>query len=215
MAPPLNNDWTGERTTQELSGSHVTVVAVFRDDPAAQRGLEALRGAGFGRDTVSLVTTGTEAGEEIPSQAASEQAAGAAAQGAAIGGVAGGVLAGLVGAGLLAIPGAGPLLAAGWLASAAGGMLAGGAAGGWIGATTQIGVPEDVAKRYQDLVSQGNRLVMVLAEKGNGERLATDVLTRAGAGDVHSYPYLAQPGGTPGARSSVVEHSAEDLPGEV
>ncbi|HET9016018.1 MAG TPA: general stress protein [Thermomicrobiaceae bacterium] len=210
-APEDSMSWTGERLTKEFARDYVTVVAVFPNVEEAHRGLRALRDAGFDRDDLALVAKGTDATSEIPAQAASDQAAHRAAAGAAIGGVTGGLIMGLIGAGLLVVPGAGPFLAAGWIATAVGGALTGGAAGGWIGATTQIGVPEDVSRRYQDLISQGHQLVMVLAQKGDLESRARQVLSGAGASDVQAFPYVAAPGGRPGASPSVEGHPLEDV----
>jgi len=130
--PGDTGGWNRDKLQAALRGGYRTVIGVFPSVDDARAGLERLHRAGFDRDMLSLVTRGTDAAAEIPSQAASEQASGSSLAGALGGGVVGGVLGGLVGAGLLAIPGAGPLLAAGWLASALGGAAVGAGAGGWI-----------------------------------------------------------------------------------
>lgn len=184
-----------------LTESHRTVVGVFDTVDAAQVALDALDQVGIPRDAISLVSRGSDAAEEIPSQAASEEASGGAATGAVLGGVGGGVLAGLVGAGLLAIPGAGPLLAAGWLVSALGGAAVGASAGGLIGAMVRLGVPEDLAKHYQDLAKQGHYLVMVLAQEGDEEAEVERLLQKHGANDVARYHYQVRPDQFPGSET--------------
>lgn len=71
----------------------------------------------------------------------------------------------LVGLGALAIPGIGPVMLAGAaataLASAISGGVIGGVAGSLAGGLVGLGIPADRATVYNDLVSQGNYLVMV------------------------------------------------------
>lgn len=209
VVPGDADGWNRDKIRKSLEGDVNTVIGVFPDVESAERGLSNLRKAGFDEDVLSLVARGSDAADEVPSQAASEKAGKSALAGAAIGGVGGGVLAGLIGAGLLAIPGAGPLLAAGWLASALGGAAVGAGAGGWIGAIAQLGVPEDVARRYIEQVSQGQYLVMVLAKRGQEEQAARQALQDGGAESVESYEYQVRPEAFPGSESP-----AERPPGD-
>ncbi len=186
MVLPSDADWEGAETRRAIQGGkYHTVVAVFPDFDTAERAVGTLHQAGFTPDEVSLVARGTEAASEIPSQAESEHAV----QGAERGAIVGGILGGLAGVAALAIPGVAPIAAAGWLAAALGGAAAGAAAGGLIGAMSEMGVPEDVARRYGHQVSEGNFLVMVVAEEGEREQNASRILTESGSGDVESYPY--------------------------
>lgn len=197
---PVNtgrNDSGGQKTLHE---GRYTVVGVFARIEDAEQALRALHDAGFSRKDLSLVTKGTEAAEEIPSQAESERAV----QGAEKGAVIGGILGGLVGVAALAIPGVGPIAAAGWLA-ALGGAAVGAAAGGLIGALAKLGVPEDVAQRYAQQLTQGNVLVMVHVQDKNGEAIASRLLGEAGSEDVVSYPYEAHPEEIPGDETYLAE----------
>ncbi len=213
VLPGDANDKT-RKTEQGIKGDRHTVIGVYRDSDHAEEALVALNDAGFGHDDVALVFSHSDAAEEIPSQAASERGSDSAPAGAAIGGVTGGVVGGLIGAGLLAIPGAGPFLAAGWLVSAAGGAGVGAAAGGWLGAITQIGVPEDVGERYEQQMAQGGWLVMVLADKGGREQKAMEVLDETGARAVDSYPYQVRTDQFPGDETPYDETVVNDASGE-
>ena len=204
--PGDTGGWNRDKLQATLAGGYRTVIGVFPSVDDARSGLERLHSAGFDRDMLSLVTRGTDAAAEIPSQAASDQASSSSLAGALGGGVVGGVLGGLVGAGLLAIPGAGPLLAAGWLASALGGAAVGAGAGGWIASVAGLGVPKDLAAHYKQLVEQGNFLVMVLAKEGEQVTTAERLLDEADARDIASYRYQAHPEAFPGSESPAEDH---------
>ncbi|MGE5541133.1 MAG: DUF3341 domain-containing protein [Bacillota bacterium] len=118
------------------------------------------------------------------------------AEGAGKGAVVGGAVGALAGIAAVAgvIPVVGPLFAAGPLAAALGltgaigttaaGALTGAAAGGLIGALGNMGVGEEHAQRYADLVHAGDILVAVYAPE------ETDVATLfrdAGAMETESY----------------------------
>lgn len=186
MVLPGDADRKEAETRRAIQGGkYHTVVAVFPDFDTAENSLRTLQQAGFTSDEISLVARGTEASSEIPSQAESERAV----EGAGKGAIAGGILGGLVGVAALAIPGVAPIAAAGWLAAALGGAAVGAASGGLIGAMAEMGVPEDVARRYGEQVSEGRFLVMVVAEEGTREQDARRILTGAGSKDVERYPY--------------------------
>lgn len=186
MVLPGDAERKGAATRKALQGDQYhTIVGVFPDFDSAERGVESLQQAGFTSSEVSLIARGTEASSAIPSQAESDHAVHGAEKGAVIGGI----LGGLVGVAALAIPGVAPVVAAGWLAAALGGAAVGAASGGLIGAMAEMGVPEDVAKRYGKQVSEGNYLVMVLAEEGSRTEDACERLTAAGSADVETYPY--------------------------
>ncbi len=189
------------KTDHAVSANSHTVIGVFADSDDAEEGLVTLRDAGFSKDNLSLVFSHSDAADEVRSQAASERGGDSTVGGVVVGGVTGGVISGLIGAGLLAIPGAGPFLAAGWLVSAAGGAGVGAAAGGWLGAITRIGVPEDVAARYEEEMAAGSWVVMALADQGDDENEAQSLLRDAGARRVDSYPYQVRPDQFPGSET--------------
>lgn len=180
-------------------GGYHTVVGVFDDDSLTEKAINALYDAGFTVEQVSLVAQGTGASDEIPSEAEADRAAGGAGRGIAIGGISGGVLSALLGLGALAVPGVGPVITAGWVGSVIGGAAAGAALGGWIGSMARLNVPEDLAHQYAKQLSEGNCMVMVLAEKGNRESVAESALADAGAVHVESYPFEARPEQFPGS----------------
>ncbi len=205
MVLPGDAEHKTRKTEQGISGDMHTVIGVFADSGAADEGLVALRDAGFSKEDLSLVFSHSDAAEEINSQASAEKGGQSVLGGVTIGGVTGGVIAGLIGAGLLAIPGAGPFLAAGWLVSAAGGVGVGAAAGGWLAAITRLGVPEDVAQRYEGEMAEGGWLVMALAGTGQPERDAQAAMRDAGARMVDSYPFQVRPEEFPGAETPYAE----------
>jgi ribosomal 30S subunit maturation factor RimM len=78
--------------------------------------------------------------------------------------------------------------------------------GGWIGSMAELNVPKDLARQYAKQISEGNQIVMVLAEHGNRESVAERALADAGAVHVESYPYEARPDEFPGAEKVVPAH---------
>ncbi len=187
-------------------GGYHTVVGVFDNDGLTEKAINALYDAGFAVEQVSLVAQGGGASDEIPSEAEADRAAGGAGRGIAIGGISGGVLSALVGLGALAVPGVGPVITAGWIGSILGGAAAGAAMGGWIGSMARLNVPKDLAHQYAKQISEGNYIVMVLAERGNRESVAERALADAGAVHVESYPYEARPDEFPGAEKIIPAH---------
>lgn len=68
-----------------------------------------------------------------------------------------------------------------------------------------MGVPEDVSRQYGDQVSKGNYLIMVVAEKGEQEQNASQILAGAGSNDVESYPYQVRTRKFPGDETYMAE----------
>jgi uncharacterized protein (TIGR02271 family) len=159
------------------------VIGVFDNYPESRAAVERMINAGIDRDQISLVTRDHDKIRDDATEHTSGAAKGAGV-GAALGGV-GGLIAGLAG---LAIPGIGPILAAGPIAAALGGALGGAglgaAAGGLIGALTDMGVPEDDARHYEDQVRQGKILVTVRADNDNEADRASEIMLVQGAVDV-------------------------------
>jgi uncharacterized protein (TIGR02271 family) len=161
------------------------VIGVFDNSSEARAAVERMIDAGIDRDEISLVTRDSDH-EKIRADATEHKsgAAKGAGVGAALGGV-GGLIAGLAG---LAIPGIGPILAAGPIAAALAGALGGAglgaAAGGLIGALTDMGVPEEDARHYEDQVRQGKILVTVRADNDNEADRASEIMLVQGAVDV-------------------------------
>lgn len=210
MVLPGDSEWNREAIRKARSGDYHTVVGVFSRPDAAERALIALNQAAFTGEDVSLVASGSGAADEILSQASAERTV----EGTTRGVVAGGVLGGLIGVGALVIPGAAPIAVAGLLAAWLEGMFAGAFFGGIVGALVEHGVPQDVARRYEKQMSQGDDLVMVLAKQGHREELARQLLREAGSDDVQSYPYQARPEQFPGHETEVEAAAARIATGE-
>ncbi|HEY9500603.1 MAG TPA: YsnF/AvaK domain-containing protein [Pyrinomonadaceae bacterium] len=170
------------------------VVGLFDSRSEAHSTVQQLVYSGFDREDISLVSQDTDrqsndgkihpgiSGSDlsIPKDDTSGALKGAGI-GAALGGI-GGLLAGMAG---LAIPIIGPIVAAGPIAAALtaalGGAGLGAATGGLIGALTDMGVPEDEAKHYQDQVGRGKTLVVVRASDDDSAERAADILESSGA----------------------------------
>jgi stress response protein YsnF len=161
------------------------VIGLFDNSSQAQQAIERMINAGIDRDQISLVTRDSD--HDKRRDATTEHTSGAgkgAGIGAALGGV-GGLIAGIAG---LAIPGIGPIIAAGPIAAAIGGALGGAglgaAAGGLIGALTDMGIPEEEARDYEDQVRQGKILVTVRADNDDEADRASNIMQLQGALDV-------------------------------
>jgi uncharacterized protein (TIGR02271 family) len=167
------------------------VIGIFHNENDAQAAVHGLIERGFTRDDIGYISRDRREGAvrgneraDIDRGGKTSGAAAGAGVGAAIGGV-GGLLAGLAG---LAIPGIGPLLAAGPIAAALGGAgvgaVAGGVTGGIIGALTDMGVPENEAKEYEEGVRRGGTLLTVRAEDAGEAERAAEIMRAHSATDV-------------------------------
>jgi hypothetical protein len=174
---------------------HTTAIGVFTERAQADRALEALHNAGFTDDMIGFIQrdlrnadTRRAATDATEMPATADDKAGAAATGA----VGGGILGGLLGAAAaLVIPGIGPAIAGGILITTLGGAAIGAVAGGLIGALTNMGIPEDEARYYQQELKAGRTLVTVNA--GDRYNEAVTILRGQGAYDVHAQPGSQQP----------------------
>jgi len=165
-----------EARTAGVTGE--TVVGLFADLPAAERGIQALKAAGFAEQQIGVAARDKQQQQDL-TEGTGAQAAEGAATGAVSGGVLGGVVGLLAGVGALAIPGIGPIIAGGAFASTLAGAGIGAAAGGIIGALAGMGVPEEDAKHFERGFQQGGVLVTVTAD-GDVER-AREALRASGA----------------------------------
>jgi hypothetical protein len=156
----------------------VTVVGLFADQPAAERGIQALKAAGFSDQQIGVAVRDKQQQKELTESTGAQVAEGAA-KGAVGGGVLGGVVGLLAGVGALVIPGIGPIIAGGTLASTLAGAGIGAAAGGLIGALTSMGVPEENAKHFERGFQQGG--VLVTVEAGADAERARQALLVSGA----------------------------------
>ena len=171
---PRNQDT--QSRTPGVAGE--TVVALFADQPAAERGIQALKAAGFTEQQIGVAVRDKEQQKEISEGTGTQTAEGAAA-GAMGGGVVGGVIGLLAGVGALVIPGVGPIIAAGALASTLTGAGIGAAAGGLIGALAGMGVPDEDAKHFERGFQEGG--VLVTVEAGSDAARARRALIQSDA----------------------------------
>lgn len=155
-----------------------TVVGLFADLPAAQRGIEALKAAGYSEQQIGVAVRDKQQQQDLTGGTGTQAAEGATT-GAVGGGVVGGVLGLLAGVGALAIPGIGPIIAGGALASTLAGAGIGAAAGGIIGALAGMGVPAEDARHFDRGFQQGGVLVTVAA--GAEAERVRQVLLASGA----------------------------------
>jgi uncharacterized protein (TIGR02271 family) len=165
-----------ETRTSGVAGE--TVVGLFADQPAAERGIEGLKVAGFSEQQIGVAVRDQQQQKDLTEGTGAQTAEGAAT-GAVSGGVLGGVVGLLAGVGALVIPGIGPIIAGGALASTLAGAGIGAAAGGIIGALAGMGVPEEDARHFERGFKQGGVLVTVSA--GADAELARESLLADGA----------------------------------
>jgi hypothetical protein len=154
-----------------------TIVALFADQSAAERGIEGLKAAGFSEQEIGVAARDKQQQKDL-TETTGTQAAEGAAKGAVGGGVLGGLVGLLTGVGALVIPGIGPIIAGGALASTLAGAGIGAAAGGLIGALVGLGVPEEDAQHFERGFQEGGVLVTVVAGADTEEAL--DVILACG-----------------------------------
>ncbi len=169
-----------------------TVVGIFPTRPQAESAINELHRLGFTEQQIGYVVRdaqGHAQGNVTPDETRT-------AHGAIGGAVSGGVLGGIIGAASsLLIPGFGPAIAGGILAATLGGAAIGAAAGSLIGALTQMGVPEEEARYYQNEFEAGRILVTVYAP--GHQREVVDILRRNGAYDAGTQQGPQDSVGTP------------------
>ena len=140
-------------------------VGTFATREDAEYALRELRDAGFNMDRVSVVAKDIESTDNIGGaevKPANEQAKGGAAAGATAGAATGGLMGLIGGLGAIALPGVGVAAELGIvLANTLLGSGIGAAGGGFVGALIGWGIPEDRAKYYDEMLSQGRYVVLM------------------------------------------------------
>lgn len=140
-------------------------IGTFTTREDAEYALRELRDAGFNMDRVSVIAQNPESTENLGGaevKSSGEQAKGGAAVGATTGAATGGLFGLIGGLGALAIPGVGAAAELGIvLANALLGGGIGAAGGGLVGALIGWGIPEDRAKYYDQLLSEGRYIVLM------------------------------------------------------
>jgi len=168
-----------------MAGKNTAAFGIYRSRSEVERGIEALRTAGFRAEDVSVLVPENVGTKDFAHEKATKAPEGASS-GAGTGAVIGGVLGWLAGIGTIAIPGVGPLIAAGPIMAALAGAGVGGAVGGLTGALVGMGIPEYEAKRYEGMIKEGGYLVSVHADNSEWTRKAKKVLEESGAEDISS-----------------------------
>lgn len=155
-----------------------TAIGVFADRARAGAALDELRKAGFAADQLGFVVRDRNVTERTPLPAGIGELNLMPSTGA--GAMGGGLIGGIAGAAVsLLIPGLGPALAGGMLLATLGGVAMGAFAGGFVGSLIHIGVPEEEAHRYQDMLTDGHSIVSVRAPERYEEALK--ILAQHGA----------------------------------
>lgn len=155
-----------------------TVIGIFQDRFDVEAAIDELEDLGFSPKDVSVVVKeGVTVTDDSGSKGGS--VAEGAVSGAATGGVLGGLAGLLIGIGALAIPGVGAFLVGGPIAAALGltgaaattisGATTGALAGGLVGGLIGLGIPEDVARVYEQRVREGAVLLAVPTNTPAGE----------------------------------------------
>lgn len=148
-------------TTEQFG--HAIGTFATRED--AEFALQELQNSGFNMDRVSIVAKNVESTDKIGGaevKSASEQAQGGAAAGATAGAMTGGLMGLIGGLGVIALPGVGAVAELGIvLANTLLGSGIGAASGGFIGALVGWGVPEDRARYYDEMLSQGRYVILM------------------------------------------------------
>lgn len=174
-----------------------TVLASFDNTAEAEKVVDALNRRGISSRDIGVIAK--EGVVTEPIGATEENPAGArvtegALSGATAGGVIGGLAGLILGLSAITIPGLGALLIGGPIAAALGltgaaattvsGATTGAVAGGLIGALSGLGVPRDVAQRYEDRVREGGVILAIPAATEADAEEIRDMLENSGASDV-------------------------------
>jgi hypothetical protein len=168
-----------------MAGDNTAVFGIYPNSTAVERGVAALKDAGFRATDISVLFPENVGTKDFAHEKGTKAPEGAST-GAGTGMVVGGTLGWLVGIGALAIPGVGPFIAAGPIMAALAGAGVGGAVGGIGGALIGMGIPEYEAKRYEGRVLEGGILLSVHSDSSEWTSKAKAILEETGAEDIAS-----------------------------
>jgi hypothetical protein len=168
-----------------MTDKKTAVFGLYPSVDQAELAAEALVGAHFSNEDVSVLMADNESTKDFAHEKHTKAPEGTTT-GAAAGGTIGGTLGLLAGIGALAIPGVGPFIAAGPIMGALAGLGVGGAVGGVVGALVGMGIPEYEAKRYEGRLKEGGVLLSVHCSTSEEIARAKDILKRTGASDIAS-----------------------------
>ena len=169
------------------------ILGVFSDPSHADKVVTDLKRRGLDFKNISIISKDLEwAGNAHGKE---EQVAKGVLAGAGTGAALGALTGLLVGLGTVTIPGLGPLLIAGPLASMLGitgaaastltGAAGGALAGGLVGALAGLGLPRDVAVKYEERIRQGAVILAVTVYTMEDEEQVMEMYERHDAEDIH------------------------------
>src|SRR6188768_2336162 len=168
-----------------MAGKNTAVFGIYPSYETVDRGVDALRAAGYRNTDISVLFPENEGTKDFAHEKGTKAPEGATT-GAGTGAVVGGTLGWLAGIGALAIPGLGPFIAAGPIMAALAGVGVGGAVGGLTGALIGMGIPEFEAKRYEGRIKEGGILLSVHCDDSDWTKKAKEILEQSGGQDVTS-----------------------------
>ncbi|MDJ0616577.1 MAG: DUF1269 domain-containing protein [Calothrix sp. MO_192.B10] len=158
-------------------------VGIFSSRLDTEIALQELKDNGFPMEQVSVIAKDAEREEDLAGVEVKESAENEAGKNTVVGAIAGSTFGGitglLVGLGTLAIPGIGPIMLAGAEAAALVTAFAGGAIGAVTGGLIGLGIPEERAEFYSDLIADGYYLTIIKGSEAD-IRLAQIILGRRG-----------------------------------
>lgn len=157
------------------------VTGLFADSKHAGEAAGELKGQGYG--DISVVAKDDHSGKTDTHDVNQDTTDGAAA-GTTAGAVIGGLATFFAGVAPVVLPGVGIVL--GPLATVLAGAAAGAAAGSIVGGLVDQGIPENVAKDYEERVKAGEVLVAVANDKDEHHAEIMAILTKHGATDVNT-----------------------------
>lgn len=158
-----------------------SMLCIVPDAVLAEQVLADLRSVGFLSQEISVLCPELTVTRDFVREQDTE-ASGTASTGASA--TLGGALFWLACSGSLALPGAGPLIAAGPILVVLSAEALGADVDGVAGCLIDLGVPELVARQYEQRLNAGNVLISVLVTDAQREELARDVLERNRAEDI-------------------------------
>lgn len=178
-----------------------TIIGVFSSADDAENLVDELEIKGYNSKEMSIIAKdNAHLYKKVGSKGGAVTSG--AVSGATAGGVIGGLAGLLIGLGAIAIPGIGGLLIGGPLAAALGltgaaattvsGATTGILAGGLVGGLVALGIPEDVARVYEERVREGAVLLAVPVKGMDQAHEVRDMFTRHQAAQVRTLDQLAR-----------------------
>ncbi len=161
------------------------ITGIFRDRATAERVVDQLRAAGFSKDRIALLTTGTSerrAEKTIPITDSERPGVGTA-MGAAVGGAIGAASGASLGAAAasLLVPGVGPVMVIGLLGAAVlggAGVVTGAVAGETLEAALGEGLPHEDLYVYEEALRRGHSVVLAYADDSDFGGRAKEIMQR-------------------------------------